>query len=394
MKMKMTYRLFALLLLLLCSGAVSAGEQVTIGQTQRIHSAVLKEDRSYQVFLPESYRWAKDRRYPVLYLLDGKTHFLHTAGSLGYLAAQGEIPEMIVVAIDSTVRIRDFTQTDWSTAWIGGGGADNFKRFLSTELIPGIERAYRTDGFRVLSGHSAGGQFALYCLTSEPSLFQAYFALSPSLDWDNNLPQRSLEKSFESRRSLKAFLYVARSDDSGRALADYERLVETLKTKSPQEFRWYSQAFPDETHSSVPLLGQIDALRHLYAGYRFHNDLLEKGLPFAEKHFQDVSKTVGWPLPIPEGVINNLGYAALSEGKTQDAVALFKRNVQANPNSANAYDSLADGYAEAGMWKDAARASDRAVALATEFDHPSKANFIKQAKKMNDRLKQESKISQ
>ncbi|HEY0098757.1 MAG TPA: alpha/beta hydrolase-fold protein [Pyrinomonadaceae bacterium] len=386
----MIYRLFALLLLMLCCGTARAGDPVVIGQTARIRSAVLNEDRNYQVYLPDSYGWAKDRRYPVLYVLDGMTHFRHTTGSIGYLAAHGEIPEMIVVAIASTVRIRDFTQTDWPEVWVGGGGANNFKRFLSTELIPNIERTYRTDGFRVLSGHSAGGQFALYCLTSEPSLFKAYIALSPSLDWDNNLPQRSLEKSFASTRSLPTFLYVARSDDSGRALADYERLVETLKTKSPQGFRWHSQAFPEETHSSIPLLAQVDALRRLYAGYRFHNDKLEKGFTFAQQHFQDVSKTVGWPLAIPEDIINSLGYAALSEGKTQDAIALFKRNVESNPNSANAYDSLADGYAKAGMWKDAARASDRAVALATEFNHPNLPYFIEQAKKMNERLKEKS----
>jgi tetratricopeptide (TPR) repeat protein len=297
---------------------------------------------------------------------------------------------MIVVAIESTVRVRDFTQTDWPTAWIGGGGAGNFKRFLSTELIPKVDRTYRTDGFRVLSGHSAGGQFALYCLTSEPSLFQGYLALSPSLDWDNNLPRRSLEKSFKSTLNLKAFLYVARSDDSGRALADYQRRVETLKTTSPHGFRWHSQAFPDETHVGIALLAQIDALRHLYAGYRFRNDMVEKGFSFAQQHFEDVSKTVGWPLAIPESVINDLGYAALSQQKTQDAIALFKRNVEANPNSANAYDSLAEGYAKAGMWKDAARASAQAAKLAIEFNHPNRADFIERAKKSSDRLKQES----
>jgi len=273
------------------------------------------------------------------------------------------------------------------------GGAGNFKRFLSTELIPIIEQSYRTDGFRVLSGHSAGGQFALYCLTSEPSLFRAYFALSPSLDWDHNLPQRSIEKAFESARTLEAFLYIARSDDSGRPLADYERLVQTLKTKSPKGFRWFSQAFPDETHTCVPLLAQIDALRHLYFGYRFHDDLLEKGFPYAERHFQEVSKTVGWPLAIPEGVLNDLAYDALSQGKAQDAIGLFKRNVEANPNSANAYDGLADGYAKAGQWKDAAQASARAVKLATQFASPNLPYFIRQAKKMSDHLDQQPEAS-
>jgi hypothetical protein len=370
-----------------------AGEPVVIGRAQTIHSSVLDEDRRYEVFLPDSYAWATNRRYPVLYLLDGREEFPHTAVSVDYLARHGEIPEMIVVGIDSTVRVRDFTQTDWPTAWIGGGGAANFKRFLSGELLPAIERTYRTDGFRVLSGHSAGGQFVLYCLTAEPSLFQAYIALSPSLDWDGNLPQRSLEKAFKSTAALKAYLYVARSDDAGRALADYESLVGTLETRSPRGFRWHSQAFPDETHSGMPLLAQIDALRHLYDGYRFHNDLLPKGLAFAQRHFEEVSKTVGWELPIPEGVINGLGYAALSEGRIQDAMALFKRNVDANPNSAGAYDSLADGYAEAGQWKEAAGASDKALALAIEFDHPQRAYFTKQARKMNDRLQQETRKS-
>lgn len=392
----MISRVCVFLVLMLClavstiAATARAGEPVTIGESQAIHSDVLGEDRDYQVHLPDSYRWAKQRRYPVLYVLDGKTHFAHTSASVGFLAEHGEIPEMIVVAIASTIRVRDFTQSDWPEAWIGGGGADDFKRFLSTELIPEVERRYRTDGFRVLSGHSAGGQFALYCLTSEPALFQGYIALSPSLNWDDNLPQRSLEESFESRQRLPAFLYVARSDDSGRALADYERLVETLRTKSPSAFRWHSQAFPEETHVSIPLLAQIDALRHLYAGYRFHNDLLEKGLPFAQQHFQTVSKTLGWPVAIPEDVINSLGYAALGEGRAADAIALFKRNVETSPNSANAYDSLAEGYAEAGQLEEAVRASSQAVTLATAFDDPNRAYFVEQAKQMADRLAQQS----
>jgi uncharacterized protein len=386
----MLHRTFLTLLLLLSCLPAGAGEPVAIGQLERIRSSVLGEDREYQVALPASYGWAKDRRYPVLYVLDGQTHFAHTATSVGYLAARGEIPEMIVVAVASTVRIRDFTQTDWPSVWVGGGGAGNFKRFLSTELLPAVERAYRTDGFRALSGHSAGGQFVLYCLTAEPSLFRAYIALSPSLDWDDNLPQRSLAAAFEATRSLPAFLYVARSDDSGRALADYERLVQTLRTKAPQGFRWHSQAFPDETHGSVPLLSQIDALRRLYAGYRFHNDLLDKGFAFAQQHFQEVSKTVGWPLGVPERVIDSLGYAALGQGKTEEAVALFQRNVEANPHSANACDSLADGYEQAGKWREAAEASDRAVALATEAGDPNLATFRAQAQKRKDRLRQET----
>jgi len=305
---------------------------------------------------------------------------------VGYLAAHGEIPEMIVVGIASTKRVRDFTQSDWPQVWIGGGGAANFKRFLSAELLPEIEKTYRTDGFRVLSGHSASGQFVLYCLTAEPSLFRGYLALSPSLDWDDNLPQRSLEKSFDSARTLQAFVYVARSDDSGRPLADFDKLVATLETKAPKGLRWRSQAYPDETHSGLPLLGQIDALRSLFSGYRYHNDLLDKGLQAAQEHFKAFSKTLGWPVPVPERVMNGLAYAALSQGKHDEAIAIFKNIADANPHSANAYDGLADGYAGAKQWREAVTAAERALALAIQFDLPNRAYFETQSKKMKDAL--------
>ena len=374
-------RILLALWLTLMSMAATASEQPL-----RIKSAVLKEERQYQVQLPASYAWAKDRRYPVLYVLDGETHFRHTATSVDFLSKQGEIPELIVVALNSTVRIRDFTQTDWPEAWIGGGGAANFLRFLSSELIPDVERRYRTDGFRVLSGHSAGGQFALHALTAEPALFHAYFAFSPSLDWDHNLPQRSLEKFLSGARSVPAFLYVARSDDAGRALQDYDKVVDTLKASKPEGFRWHSQPFPDETHSSIPLLANIDALRSLYKGYRFHNDMADKGLPYARQHFAAVSKLVGWELPIPESAINELGYAAISGGKQKDAIELFELNAKSNPHSANAFDSLADGYVEAKDWPPALRAAERAHALAKAQGSQDLKRFEGQIKKIKERM--------
>ena len=80
----------------------------------------------------------------------------------------------------------------------------------------------------------------------------------------------------------------------------------------------------------------------------------------------------------------------LARRRPRTPIAFFKRNVEANPNSANAHDSLADGYAKAGMWKDAVNASDRAAELAVEFDLSNRPEFIDRAKKMKDRLKQAS----
>jgi len=383
MSYKYIFRLVFVFLINISFGQV----QVVIGQKQVIHSNILNEDRTYQIYLPASYSWALDRSYPVLYVLDGETHFIHTVGSLSYLSAQGEIPEVIVVALTSTVRIRDFTQSDWPSHWIGGGGAKNFKSFLSKELIPKIEKDYRTNNFRILSGHSASGQFALYTLTSEPSLFNAYFVISPSLYWDNNLPQRSLAESFEHTDSVKAFLYFAWSDDFGEALEEDKKLQETLEAKSPKGFRWVAKGFPDETHGSIPLLAQIEALRQLYIGYRFHNDLLDKGFEFAEKHFQKITEKVGYIIPVPEEVINNFGYEELNKGHIQEAIVFFKRNIKQNPNSSNAFDGIADAYEKAGLWNEAIVSSEKSIELAKKFNNPNLNYFAEHLKKIKDRSK-------
>lgn len=379
-----------LFLLLLASSAMTAvagpGGPVTIGQSQSLHSAVLAEDRVLQVHVPASYASAIEQRYPLLVVLDGETQFQHTVAAADFLAAQGEIPEMIVVGVTSTVRVRDFTQTDWPQAWIGGGGADKFKRFVATELIPHLDQAYRTDGFRVLVGHSAGGQFALHALATEPALFKAYLVFSPSLDWDDRLPNRELKQAFSTRKPVPAFLYVATSDDSGRALADDLALIDTLKTSAPPSFRWFYQAFPNESHGGVPLLAQVDALRQLYSGYRFSDDMAAQGLPAAEKHFAELSQRLGWPMPVPESVINALGYDALGKRNFVEAIALFERNVAAFPNSANAHDSLADAYDEAGRLGDAAASARRGATLAATYGLANRGDFERHAVKLEARL--------
>ena len=48
------------------------------------------------------------------------------------------------------------------------------------------------------------------------------------------------------------------------------------------------------------------------------------------------------------GTLNGLGYILLSSGQTQDAIAVFRRNVHEYPKSANVYDSLGEAYMKAG----------------------------------------------
>ena len=53
------------------------------------------------------------------------------------------------------------------------------------EIIPLIERTYRTSPARALHGHSLGGLFATYVLFEDPDLFSRYAIMSPSYRWEH-----------------------------------------------------------------------------------------------------------------------------------------------------------------------------------------------------------------
>jgi len=80
----------------------------------------------------------------------------------------------------------------------------------------------------------------------------------------------------------------------------------------------------------------------------------------------------------PEAVMNLMAYARLQSGDKHDAVELFKLNVEAYPASANAQDSLSDGYLALGQ-KDLALAADEKCLELLPAD-PAPADFKAQLK--------------
>jgi tetratricopeptide (TPR) repeat protein len=71
-----------------------------------------------------------------------------------------------------------------------------------------------------------------------------------------------------------------------------------------------------------------------------------KGPDAAVARLEDLEKTSG--KKPDEGLLNMLGYVMLSQGKTDVAIKLFQKNVDAYPESSNVYDSLGEAYAAAG----------------------------------------------
>ena len=82
------------------------------------------------------------------------------------------------------------------------GGGRNFLDFIEKELVPYIDKNYRTEPTRTLVGHSLGGLLAVNSYIDENSLFDDYLSIDPSIWWDdktmlekvNSIPQSSFNK--------------------------------------------------------------------------------------------------------------------------------------------------------------------------------------------------------
>lgn len=362
-----------------------------------IKSSVLGEERTILVRTPAGYE-TNSLKYPVFYMTDGDAHIGHTGSTVEFLARNGRMSEMIVVGITNTDRTRDLTPTkavgpnaDQSPT---AGGADNFLKFIATELIPEIEKRYRVQPYRVLAGHSLGGLFVVHTLITRPELFNSYVAVSPSLQWSDDATLKRAQEFFKTRQELRATLFATLGNepgDIGKAFVEFKQLLTTTKIKG---FEWSAEQMTDEDHGSVVLRSHYGGLRKTFDGWQMPRDpetgAVAGGLKGADAHYKWLSEKFGYAVPTPEALINQLGYQYLlaDTPNPEEAIATFKANVERYPNSANVYDSLAEAYEKTGHLDWAAPLYEKAQVLGKQNNDPNAAIYATNFTRASDKLKQ------
>lgn len=238
-------------------------------------SAVLSEQRPYFVGLPESYSHHADRRYPVIYVLDGLSQGIPVARAAGELSRDKLMPELIVVAIPNVSgagRERDYTppsmRQDHERSDSPAGKADAFLAFLRTELIPTIERDFRTATERLLAGNSRGGLFVIYSLMAEPSLFHLRFAHSTPL-WreDEHLVKR-FDAFLSARPDLRGALFLSvGGNETENMRRGFTSASDALRKRAPRALRWWADTTPNAVHADNAHLATPVAFRRVYDGW-------------------------------------------------------------------------------------------------------------------------------
>jgi len=361
--------------LMACVGGAVAQEPLTMGEAFALESKVMAEQRRVIVWTPAHYAEGT-RAYPVLYLTDADRQFGHTVTTVEFLSRNGRMPPMIVVGLFNTDRTRDLTpykDKDDDAQLPTAGGADRFLRFVETELVPWVERQYRTQAFRAFAGHSFGGLFAMHALATRPNLFNAIVAVSPTLAWRQGEAVKRIDTMLTQQRTLKGALYVTLGDEGPAMKGGLDRLRTVLEEKAGKSLCWELVEMLDEDHGSIVLRSHYNAFEKIFDGWRLprtHTGTFKGGWKAVEAHYAKLSDRLGWHITPPEPTINALGYAALGERKVDEALELLEANVRNYPDSPNAYDSLGEGLEAAGRLDDALAKYEEAIKRAEADKDP------------------------
>lgn len=330
-------------------------DQIALGTQHTIQSDTLNEERTYWVSLPDSYKekGMAYKSYPILIVLDGHAHFKSVSGMVNYMSAgfngNRQIPEMIVVAIKNVSRTRDFTPDKIVTKRKNDfGGGDRFLSFLENELIPQLDKDYRTSSYRILFGHSLGGLLATHAYLKEQTLFNAFIAVDPSFgSWDAPTMDKKLEAVTPS--TFNRYIYFASANWGKRNHNNrhrHVRLYEKLNNKCEKEYPAELEYFENENHGSVPLVAFYNGMLSIFKGYGIsYRDI--KSMEQLESHYVEISERLSSTMVPPEALVNRLAYAKLrgkSDEDKNEALNLFKLNTENFPRSYNAFDSLGEAY--------------------------------------------------
>lgn len=240
--------------------------------SKEFESSILGENRQLKIQIPRDYD-NTDKRYPIIVVLDGDYLFEIVASNVDYHSYWQDIPEAIVVGVNQVnSREDDIYYSEQNSLPIKSGA--NFFEFIGMELIPYIEKVYRTEKFKVIIGHGLTANFINYFLLKEAPLFKAYISLSPDLAED--MPTYLSERL--SDIDTKIFYYTATSNnDIKKIKTKTEALNVSLSAIDNKNLLKSFDSFDGPSHYSLPAHAIPKAFEKIFFVFR----------PISKKEFKE-----------------------------------------------------------------------------------------------------------
>lgn len=356
-------------------------------RTIKIVSQELGEPKLVHVHLPRDYALAR-QRYPVVVLLDGQVRAFHalTVAAADY-DLTGDLfpvgmPRQIVVSVEHGSRSSDL-----------GTNADAFLRFLTTELLPRVDREYRTLPFRTLIGHSRGGAFALRAMCREGANFPAIVAISPSVS-DTLYTEVTRCVAADTAARTQRHLVLSAGSLEPRALAATQRLPRALREGAPSHWRVHQVDATGLEHTGTPLVSIPLGLRFVFDGSAWDlpqpwRDSLSLRLGDPERVLEAGltahSAQLGFPVPASARLLTAVVRTWLSRGDRERAVASARTLIARYPEEIVGYTLLADAHDLAGDRVNARKAIESALDMSSRiewFDETQRGRFQSEMRRL------------
>ena len=254
---------------------------VNNGQQFTIYSKAVKDSFYISVQLPLNYNRDSAKQYPVAVLTDANFYFPILAPLIYQYEKGGLLPPLILVGVGyksfeavNALRVRDYLYPKAipSDEMKAPGGAINYYKFITQELLPKIDSNYKTEPRnRTLLGHSFGGYFSAFALlrqvTEKRSDFQSFVAASPSLWYNNNylfqLP--AMLKQPGDKDSLSLYLSAGALETPKEwTVEPLQKMNQQLKNAGINKLKLSSVIYTDTDHMDAGLISFIRALEKIY----------------------------------------------------------------------------------------------------------------------------------
>lgn len=214
-----------------------------------LNSEVTHGKRNFKVYLPPSYGTQK---FPVLYLYHGTGEDRTGWEKQGYirnildnLFAEKKAKEMIVVMDDGVALTPEEEKIpDNSPRTVLS--AKNLDKIIIKELIPYIEKKYKTDGKKSIAGLSRGSYQAMLIGANHPELFSAIGSFSPVIyEGTEDEPFKELPISNLLKSKQKPFFFIGIGEKEDTRFFEFNQ---TLLAYFNQNRYSYSQYKSPQTY--------------------------------------------------------------------------------------------------------------------------------------------------
>lgn len=356
------------LFLILASSSLSG--QTTI-EHLTIDSKHINETRTINIALPNEYK-NSTKKYPLILILDDGLLFNTTNAIVNQLSKTSRMPESIVISLSPGEKHRNHFAPNLynnhrNRMYNYGNHQEKFINFLELELLPLIEKQYRTANFKTFIGFSPSSAIGLYTLLNKPNLFQAYLCFAAGNIIGDGYKQderliEELENLYSQNEIKQSYLYVVSGSKDANSQpyinTNIKDFNEKLSKFNNSTIYTKAETIQGEGHTDVILPGLITAFEFLFPKEKWlvdYTDLIEKEGTAKDNicsFYQKLSDEYAFEVyPNADRLysmscIKNIGRRLLGSKKTQEAIEIYKYWVELYPLSHSAHYFLGLSYKE------------------------------------------------